>query len=211
MITVIPAILEKTFEDIRDKVERIRPFTNMIQLDVMDGAFVPNTTFNTPSRLAELPIDMEVHLMIARPVLFVNSWALPNVKRLIVHYEAVDNMPHMIEHMRKTGTQVGIAINPHTSTFELKPYINDIDLVLVMGVEPGFSGQNFQYDVLEKIKEVKKLRPDVLVEVDGGVNMQNRNDIVAAGADILAAASFVWKAKDLGEAIAQLQNGTPNA
>jgi ribulose-phosphate 3-epimerase len=122
-----------------------------------------------------------------------------------VHFEAVDNMEHMIEHMRNTGKEVGVAINPHTSTFELKPFINDIDLVLVMGVEPGFSGQNFQYDVLEKIKEVKKLRPDVLVEVDGGVNANNRNAIVEAGADILAAASAVWKADDLGAALTELK------
>ena len=205
MITVIPAVLEKTIEDIRAKVERIRAYTDMIQLDVMDGSFVPNTTFNTPSLLADLPIQMEVHLMIQRPVLFVNSWALPNVTRLIVHFEAVDNMPHMIEHMRKTGKQVGIAINPHTSTFELKPYLNDIDLVLVMGVEPGFSGQNFQKDVLEKIKEIKKLRPDVLVEVDGGVNAHNRDMLIEAGADILAAASFLWKSEDLGAALTQLR------
>lgn len=205
MVQVIPAVLEKTLEDIREKVERIRPYTDIIQLDVMDGMFVPNTTYNTPSALADLPITMEVHLMIQRPVLFVNSWALPNVKRLIVHYEAVDNMEHLIQHMRNTGKEVGIAINPHTSTFELKPYINDIDLVLVMGVEPGFSGQNFQYDVLEKIKEVKKLRPEVLVEVDGGVNSNNRNAIVEAGADILAAASAVWKAEDLGKAIQELK------
>lgn len=205
MVQVIPAVLEKTLEDIRAKVEIIKKYTDMIQLDVMDGAFVPNTTFNTPSALADLPINMEVHLMIQRPVLFVNSWALPNVKRLIVHFEAVDNMEHMIEHMRNTGKEVGVAINPHTSTFELKPFINDIDLVLVMGVEPGFSGQNFQYDVLEKIKEVKKLRPDVLVEVDGGVNANNRNAIVEAGADILAAASAVWKADDLGAALTELK------
>jgi len=205
MTKIIPAILEKTLEEIQEKVQRIKPFTEMIQLDVMDGSFVPNTTFQNPAQLADLPIDMEVHLMIQRPVLFVNSWALPNVKRLIVHYEAVDNMPHLIQHIRTLGKQVGVAINPHTSTFELKEIIQDIDLVVVMGVEPGFSGQAFQYDVLEKIKEVKKLRPDVLVEVDGGVNDSNAKDIVEAGADILAAASFLWKAPDLAEAIGQLQ------
>ncbi len=205
MVEVIPAILEKTLEEIHEKVKRIRPYTKMIQLDVMDGAFVPNETFRNPWQLRDLPVTMEVHLMIERPVLFVNSWALPNVQRLIVHYEAVDNMEHLIQHIRQTGKKVGIAINPSTSTFELKPYINDIDLVVVMGVDPGFSGQSFQYDVLEKIKEVKKLRPDVLVEVDGGVNADNRDDIVAAGCDILAAASFLWKSEDLGAALAQLR------
>jgi ribulose-phosphate 3-epimerase len=205
MVHVIPAVLEKTIEGIREKVERIRPYTDIIQLDVMDGAFVPNETFRNPAQLRDLPITMEVHLMIERPVLFLNSWALPNVKRLIVHFEAVDNMEHMIQHMRQTGKEVGIAMNPGTSTYELKPYINDIDLVLIMGVDPGFSGQGFQKDVLEKIKEIKKFRPDVLVEVDGGVNADNRDAIVKAGADILAAASFVWKAPDLGVAMAALK------
>lgn len=209
MITVIPAILEKTEADIRAKVKAIAKYTNVIQLDVMDGNFVPNTTFATPSALRDLPVSMEVHLMIERPIFHLDSWALPNVFRIIVHYEALDNVPDTIRHIRALGKEVAIAINPGTSTYDIKPYINDIDMVVVMGVEPGFSGQQFQRDVLEKVKELKKFRPELLIEVDGGVNGYSRNSIVKAGVDILAAASFLWKAEDMGEALKVLQDGTP--
>lgn len=207
MIQVVPAILEKTEEAIREKVKLLESVTDFVQLDVMDGQFVPNTTFNQPSALADLPITMEVHLMIERPIFHLDSWALPNVSRIIVHYEALDNVAHTISHIRSLGKQVGIAINPATSTFDIKDYLSDIDMVVVMGVEPGFSGQQFQRDVLEKVKEIKKIRPDILIEVDGGVNSYTRNMIVKAGADILAAASFLWKAPDLKQAIAELRDG----
>lgn len=212
MIQVVPAILEKTEADIRSKIALLQGITDFIQLDVMDGQFVPNTTFNTPRSLADLPVTMELHLMIERPIFHLDAWALPNVSRMIVHYEALDNVEHTIKHIRSLGKQVGIALNPMTSSFELKDYIDDIDLVLVMGVDPGFSGQQFQRDVLEKIRELKKMRSDVLVEVDGGVNAYTRKGIVEAGADILAAASAIWKAPNVAQAMKELQEGlTPAA
>lgn len=207
MIQVIPAVLEQTFEAVQKKVKRIKPFSSIIQLDVMDGVFVPNTTFNNPEQAATLDIVMELHLMIEKPELFVPRWSVPNVQRMIVHYEATANVGQMIKQIRGLGKEVGIAINPATSSHVLKDYVDDIDLVLVMGVDPGFSGQDFHYDVLEKIKEVKRLRPEVLVEVDGGVNGYTRKRIVDAGVDILAAASFIWNSDDIAGAINVLQNG----
>lgn len=209
MIRVIPAILEERFDDIQEKVQRIRSYTDMVQLDVMDGEFVPNTTFyHSPRLLADLPIIMEVHLMIERPSLFLRQWALPNVSRLIVHEEAVTNMTECLHIVRDAGKEFAVAINPETSTFVLKEYIGDLDMVVIMGVNPGFSGQQFQKDVLEKIKEVKHMRPDVLVEVDGGVNLENRDMIVTAGADILAAATTIWQSDDIGKTITQLRGET---
>lgn len=207
MPEIVPAILEKTFEEVQEKVRQIKPFTDFIQLDVMDGAFVPNTTFNNPDQAAKLDIEMELHLMIDKPILFIQKWALPNVRRIIVHYEAVANAEQIIKHVKDAGKEVAIAINPGTSTFELREYLDQLDMVLVMGVEPGFSGQKFHYDVLEKIKELKAERPDLLIEVDGGVNMHTRNAIVEAGADILAAASAIWSAEDIGAALEQLRTG----
>lgn len=205
MIQVIPAILEQTLEDIKKKVKRIRPLSGMIQLDVMDGEFVPNTTFQEAHLLATLPIDMEVHLMIERPILALHQWALPNVRRLIIHQEAAQNMAECITIAHGLGKALAVALNPETSTFTVKDYINKIDMIVMMGVNPGFSGQQFQKDILEKIKEVKHMRPDLLVEVDGGVNMENRDMIVAAGADILAAATAIWKSKDIAKTITALR------
>ncbi len=206
-IQVVPAVLEKTWKDVQDKVNRAKEFTNFIQLDVMDGEFVPNATFNDTTKLATLDIEMELHLMIDKPSLHLRQWVMPNVTRVIVHYEAVGNVPHLIKQIREAGKSPALAINPETSTYEIKDYLHDLDMVLVMGVTPGFSGQSFQNDVLEKIKELKNWREDLLVEVDGGVNGGTRNAIVKAGADILAAASFIWEAEEPTAAVEYLKTG----
>lgn len=205
MTQVVPAILEQDLEAIQKKVEIIKEYTNFIQLDVMDNEFVPNETFRDPTQLGDLDIMMELHLMIDKPSLYVGAWALPNVTRMIVHQEASTNLPHLVQLIKDTGKEVGVAINPETSTHTLKEVIGDLDLVLVMGVEPGFSGQDFHNDILEKIREVKDMRPDVVVEVDGGVNGDNAGAIVAAGCDILAASSYIWKSKDIASAIKTLE------
>src|SRR3989339_652008 len=193
MIEIIPAILEPTLEAIQEKVQRIQPYTQRVQLDVMDGAFVPNQSFCQPAPLAELDIQIEVHLMIEKPSLFISQWALPNVFRLIVHYEAMGNVANEIALLRQTGKEVAIALNPETSTYEIKEHLPDIDMVLIMGVEPGFQGQAFQRDVLEKVKEIKKWEPTMKVAVDGGVTIENARYIMAAGTDVLVVGSAIWK------------------
>lgn len=196
---VVPAILEKEIEPIQQKVELLQSITPFVQLDVMDNIFVPNSTFMDPAAIALLDITIEVHLMIDKPSLYVQQWALPNVSRIIVHQEASTNMEHLIELLKRTKKEIGIAINPSTSTHALKEILFDIDMVVVMGVEPGFSGQEFQKDTLEKIYEIKSARPEVLVEVDGGVNRQTAQSIVDAGADVLAAASAFWNAENIAQ------------
>lgn len=194
-IQVIPAVLEQEFSEIEKKVEAARGIADILQLDVMDGRFVGNTTYSDTAKLGALDTTWELHLMIEHPELAITKWNLPNVQRMIVHKEAVNNTQHIIDLIRNAGKEVGIALNPETSTHEIKEYIDQIDLVLVMGVNPGWSGQDFHYDVLEKIKELKAMRPELLVAVDGGVNMKTRKKIVEAGADILCAYSAVWKAE----------------
>lgn len=194
-IQVIPAVLEQEFAEIEKKVAAAKGIAPLLQLDVMDGRFVGNTTFNDIAKLAECDTTWELHLMIEHPEFAITKWSMPNVQRMIVHKEAVNNMQHVIDLIRKAGKEVGIALNPQTSTHEIKEYVDQIDLVLVMGVNPGWSGQDFHYDVLEKIKELKAMREELIVAVDGGVNMKTRNKIVEAGADVLCAYSAVWKAE----------------
>ncbi|MFH1426820.1 MAG: ribulose-phosphate 3-epimerase [Candidatus Kerfeldbacteria bacterium] len=204
-IEVIPAVLEQTWEGIQDKVKRIKPYAPMIQLDVMDGVFVPNVTFNDTQKIKTLDINLELHLMIEKPDLAIQRWFLPNVKRIIVHYEAAGNLQHIVKQIHDAGIEAGVAINPETSTFDLRDIINNIEMVLVMGVNPGFSGQSFQYDVLEKIKELKKERSELLVGVDGGVSDATSKKIIEAGADMLSTASYIWNAKDPQQAIDRLK------
>lgn len=194
-IQVIPAVLEQELSEIKSKVKAANGIAPLLQLDVMDGHFVPNRTYDNTTELAKLDTTWELHLMIQHPELAISKWNLPNVQRMIVHKEAVNNTQHVIDLIRKAGKEVGIAINPETSTHELREYIDQIDLVLVMGVNPGWSGQEFHRDVLEKIRELKRMRSELLVAVDGGVNMRTRNAIVEAGADILCAYSAVWQAE----------------
>lgn len=205
MAEVVPAILEETLEEIKNKVELVKPFVKRVQIDVMDGEFVPNRSYNMPGGLDELGIPLEIHLMIMRPEFYIAKWALKNVEYIIIHQEAVTNMEEAIRLIKDTGKKVGVAINPGTSTYDVKPYLENIDLMLVMGVNPGFSGQAFQYDVLEKIKHFKKIKPDLLIEVDGGVGFDTKNVLLEAGVDILAANSCLFNADNIEEAIKQLK------
>lgn len=205
MPQVVPAILEASFEEVSEKVQRIKPHADFVQLDVMDGVFVGNTTFNDPNRIEELDIDMEVHLMIDKPSLFIPKWTKnSNVKRVIIHFEATNNLRVDCDLIKSAGKEVGLAINPETSTYEIKEYLDVVDMVVIMGVDPGFSGQDFHKDVLEKIKEVKKWSPDTLVEVDGGINDYTKKLCAEAGADIIASASYIWNADNIEHAIAEL-------
>ncbi|MFA6027906.1 MAG: ribulose-phosphate 3-epimerase [Patescibacteria group bacterium] len=206
MIEVIPAILEKNINDIKAKVELVKPFCKRVHLDIMDGAFVPNVTYNDPRELAEnkLGIKFWPHLMIKHPELFVKKWNIEEVEGIIFHKEAAQNVNETIRLIKGIGKKAGIAINPHTSSYDIKEYLDELDLILVMGVEPGFAHQAFNSDVLDKISYLKKIKPSLPIAVDGGVNMETRNKIKRAGADILSANSFIFNSGNIKEAIEAL-------
>ena len=206
-IQVIPAILETDFDAIVKKAAISKTLSPITQLDVMDGIFVPNTTFSDPQKIAEIDCTFELHLMITKPEMFVAQWDIPNVQRMIVHYEALANVQHVIDQIKKMGKEVGIALNPGTPSHALDDVIDQLDMVLVMGVQPGFAGQKFEYDVLEKIKELKGMRSDIVIAVDGGVNMWTRDRIVEAGATVLDVNSSLWGASDPVAAYTELVNG----
>jgi len=192
MPKIVPAILEKDLASIKAKVKLVKPYVDLIQLDVMDGEFVPNVTYNDPEGIAELGVKVEPHLMVMHPEFCIAKWNLPNVETIFVHIEAATNLAEIIRLIKAAGKRVGVAINPTTSTYDLDDYLTQIDCVMVMGVSPGFSGQGFQYDALEKIKHFKKIRPELLIAVDGGVNFDTKDQILAAGADILAVNSVLF-------------------
>lgn len=204
MIKIIPAILENNINDIKKRVNQIKDYTDRIHLDIMDGEFVPNTTFNDPAVLAKTPLNIKItlHLMINHPEFFFKKWAdCAEVDTIIFHLEATHNVSEAIKFVRKSNKKVGIAINPRSSSYTVKDYINDIDEVLVMGVEPGYAAQAFNSDVLEKITYLKSLRSDLLISVDGGINHLTNKKIIKAGADVLCANSFIFKSKDIKAAI----------
>ena len=204
MPEVRPAILEENFEEVKKRITQVKPYVKRVHIDIMDGEFVPNTTFNEPEKLEGIDIEIVPHLMVKHPVFEIKKWDLPNVKEIIVHFEAIQNLDEVINAAGSIDKKIGIAINPGTSTYDIKDNLDKFSLVLVMGVEPGFSGQAFNNDVLEKIRILKEVKPDMPVEVDGGVDMSTKNQIIRAGADILSANSAIFKADNIEEAIKEL-------
>ncbi|MBU0732299.1 ribulose-phosphate 3-epimerase [Patescibacteria group bacterium] len=204
MPEVRPAILEANFEDVKKRVEEVKPYVKKIHLDVMDGEFVPNNTFTDPAQIAELGIEVVPHLMVKHPSLHLKKWDIPNVNEIIVHKEAIGNIDEVIKMAESIGKKLGIAVNPKTSSYDIKDDLDKFSMILVMGVEPGFSGQAFNGDVIEKIKYLRELKPDMNIAVDGGVDMAHKKQIVNAGANILAANSAIFKTDNIAQAIENL-------
>lgn len=206
-VELIPAILVKSEDEFREKITLVQPFVRTIQLDVMDGQFVNNTTWADPGVVAsmELPLLLEVHLMVQNPEAVVQTWMDAGAARIFVHAESTGNVAGALEALRDGEVEAGLAINPDTSVESVRELLSLSDVVLVMGVTPGFSGQEFQPVAIEKVRQLKQLNPEMRVEVDGGVNMETAPALVAAGADGLIAASALYKASDLGEAVAAFE------
>lgn len=206
---VIPAILAKSREEFDEKIKKIAPHADVVQIDVMDGAFVPNTTWADTDIIEHLhlPVRFEAHLMVQNPEAgAIEEWAKAGAARIIFHIEATKKAEECIRQIKKFHREAGIAINPKTPAEKIKPFLKQIDYVLVMGVTPGFSGQKFQPAALEKIKQLKKIAPHVKIGVDGGVDKTTAKKFYAASADNLNAASAIFKSKNIAKAIEELNN-----
>ena len=179
----------------------------MVQIDVMDNKFVPNKTWGTSEKIKKALNEInykknfEIHLMVLNPEKVVDKWADTGAKRIIFHFESTTKIKEVIKKIKESKCEVGIAINPETSVKSIEKFLKDLDFVLVMGVNPGFSGQKFQPQILRKIKQIKKIKSKILVGVDGGVNLKNAKKIISAGADTIATASAIFKSNNIEEEI----------
>ncbi|MGP1504215.1 ribulose-phosphate 3-epimerase [Eggerthia catenaformis] len=213
MIDIVPSLLSANFMHLcKDIKDCQKAGIKMFHYDVMDGHFVPNISFGY-SILADITkecqLDIDVHLMISNPLKYINCFIDAGASILTFHYEAMQNdeeIKQMIDYIHQKGIQAGISINPQTPVDKIIPYLKDIDLVLVMSVEPGFGGQTFNFSALEKIKELSKLKKKYhfIIEVDGGINDQTIKEARAAGADLFVAGSYIFKAENRKEAIKSL-------
>ncbi len=186
-----------------------------LHLDVMDGRFVPNISFGLPVIAAVTKISTkvnDVHLMIEEPEKYAEAFAKAGANILTVHIEACRHLHRNIQQIKGLGMKAGVALNPHTSVSQLENIIADLDLVLVMSVNPGFGGQHFIEKTYEKIRQVKALinqsGSKALIEVDGGVTLDNSKAVIAAGADVLVAGNTVFSAKDPVEMIRALKHNS---
>ena len=201
---IAPSVLAADFTRLGEEIDMVnRSEADWFHLDVMDGRFVPNITFGmfvveAIGKLARKPLD--VHLMILEPEKYIEAFRKAGAHVITVHYEACPHLHRTIHQIRETGALAGVAINPHTPVQVLEDVIEDIDLVCLMSVNPGFGGQKFIYQSLPKTRKLRELidsrNSKALIEIDGGVGLQNAESLLQAGADVLVAGNSVFAAQD---------------
>lgn len=213
---IAPSLLAADFGNLQRDVEMIdQSEADWHHIDIMDGVFVPNISYGMPvvkaiSKYATKPLD--VHLMIIDPDRYIRTFADLGTTNLTVHYEACTHLHRTLQAIKEAGMKAGVALNPHTNITVLEDIIQDIDLVLVMSVNPGFGGQSFIKNTYNKVRDLKALilhkKAQTLIEIDGGVTSENAKALVNAGADVLVAGSFVFKSDDPDQKIHELKEIT---
>ena len=211
---IAPSLLAADFANLQRDSEMLNTSeADWFHIDIMDGVFVPNISFGMPvlkaiARHAKKPLD--VHLMIVDPDRYIEEFAALNAAILTVHYEACTHLHRSLQKIKSCGMKAGVALNPHTPVHLLKDIIQDIDLVCLMSVNPGFGGQSFIEQTFEKVKEltarINQKGAATLIEIDGGVTDANAKALTEAGADVLVAGSFVFKSDDPKATIAKLKS-----
>ena len=208
---IAPSILSSDFARLALEVESIKN-CDMVHIDVMDGHFVPNLTFGAPvvkciRKYTDLFFDC--HLMISNPLKYAKDFANAGADLITFHYESDDNPKEVIDEIKRLGCKVGISIKPKTKVEEIYPYLDMVDLILIMSVEPGFGGQSFMAEVLDKVVKLKELKQKenkkYVIEIDGGIDDKTIHLAKDAGVEICVAGSYIFKQKDRIETIKKLK------
>ena len=205
---IAPSILSADRNKLNEEVKEIENFAELVHVDIMDGRFVPVTTFKAEEiKKIKTKLPKDVHLMVKHPLKdgFIDDYIDAGASSITIHEEAKDNINECIEYIKNKGLKVAISINPPTPLEKIKPYLDKVDMALVMSVNPGHGGQKFIPEVLEKIKELRKLKPRLDIEIDGGISKDTIKKAVDAGANIIVAGSAVFGKEDRKKAIDDLR------
>ena len=211
---IAPSLLSADFAYLREDIELINiSQADWFHLDIMDGVFVPNISFGIPvikaiKRYAHKKLD--VHLMIVDPDRYIDNFVDAGADIITVHYEACTHLHRTVYEIKNSGLKAGVAINPHTNINLLEDVINDLDVVLIMSVNPGFGGQKFIENTYSKIENLKKLilkkQAGTLIEIDGGVNLSNAAKLIKAGANVLVAGNSIFSSDNPADVIMKFKN-----
>lgn len=211
---IAPSILAADFGNLQRDIEMINQSeADWFHVDVMDGVFVPNISFGFPVMAAvkkHATKSLDVHLMIVDPDKFIPEFAKAGADRITVHYEACTHLHRTIQLIKASGCKAGVALNPHTPVTLLQDVIEDLDLVLIMSVNPGFGGQAFIHNTYKKIQDLKRLsqgvNEDLIIQVDGGVSLLNIAKLVSAGANAFVAGSAIFATDNPSQTIIEMKN-----
>ncbi len=207
MIEVIPAILEKDFPEIEKKIHLVEGLVEWVQVDIADNSLVPNSTFLDPEPFAKLQtkLNLELHMMVKDPLMYLERFTASGFKRFFAHVEG-GFVDEYIAKCYQLGVEVGLAIDGETPFDTIHPYLDNIDCVLVMAIDAGFSGRPFREDTIEKIKRIREVDIEIPIAVDGAMNEENAKKVILSGANRINSNSFIFASIDVKMAIETLKN-----
>jgi ribulose-phosphate 3-epimerase len=208
-IKIAPSILSAKRNILQQEVKEIEDHCEMLHVDIMDGKFVPPKTFNPEEiKSIETTLPKDVHLMVDHPLKdgYIDSYIDAGAERITIQVECKDNIKECIDYIHSKGVKASITLNPPTPLAEIMPYLDMVDMVLVMSVNPGYAGQSFIPEVLDKVRTIRKMKPDIDIEIDGGISKDTIKQAYDAGVNIFVAGSAIFNKEDRVKAIRELED-----